>query len=227
MSSRKESSMKVFGKLLIGMAAALMIVACLAVTMLAAKVYRHLSLNDRNENHATGWDNLGIPHDFGVPGNSDELPGIARVARFGDTEDDDDLAEAREAVIDAELRDSTPEEREIWKTELNGRSPEAAREILSLRRKMSAAPPSTAGSVELTAADAPPSEPQRLPDTGVSPAQRGPADALRLIESAIEATDAAEQAILNNITSELAELRRMREQLKTLRQLHAELSPAT
>ncbi len=217
--------MKVFGKLLIGAAAALMIVACLAATMLAAKVCRHLSLDDRNENHSAGREHLGFVTDFGFPGNSDEPPGIARVAHFGETEDDEDLADARAAVIDAELRDASPEEREIWKTELQGRSPEAVREILSVRRNLSSAEPrSIPGSVELTAADVPLPEPQRLSDTGAPAGQRVSADALKLIESAIEATDAAEQAILNNITSELGELRRMREQLKTLRQLHAELS---
>jgi hypothetical protein len=217
--------MKVFGKLLIGTVAALVIVACLAATMLAAMFYRHLSLHDRNEDVSTRWEHLGTAPDFGFPRKSDEPPGSARVANFGENEDDQDLAEARAAVIDAELRDASPEEREIWKTELQGRSPAAVREILSLRRNLSsAAPASIPGNVELTAADVPPPEPHRLPEKDLPGAQRICADSLGLIESAIEATSAAEQAILNNMTGELAELRRMREQLKTLRRLHAELS---
>ncbi|MGE5190943.1 MAG: hypothetical protein ACM3U2_00460 [Deltaproteobacteria bacterium] len=216
--------MKLFRKLLIGTLAAMGGVACLAATMLAVKVYRHLSLYDAHERHSADWENLGTAFDFGIPGNSDETPGIARVAGFADDDGDAGDLQAK-AVIDEELCDAGPEERKIWQTELKGQSPAAIREILSLRRKMSAAEPdSIAGSVELTAADASPPEPQPLPGAGLAPARRGSADALGPIASAIEATSALEQAVLNNITSELAELRRLQEQLKTLRQLHAELS---
>jgi hypothetical protein len=220
--------MKVFGKVLIGTVAALGIVACLAATMVAAKVYRHLSARDRRDHYSTDHQGPGTARAFGFSVDGEEPPGIARIAGFGETEDDDDVAEARTAVIDEELCDASPEEQEVWKAELKGRSPEAVREILSVRKTMIAAvPPPTAGGVELTAADAAPPEPQRLSEPSGCPPYGVSAQSVAAISAAIEATTAAEQVILSNMTGELAELRRLREQLKTLRQLHAELSGAS
>jgi hypothetical protein len=218
--------MKLFRNLFIGTLAAMGIVACITVTLVAAKVYRHLSLNDRNENRCADWENLGVTHEFDFPHYAAETPGIARVAHFGDADDDQD-AEACSAVVEEELCGASPEEWEIWKTELKGRSPEAVREILSFRRTRREAAPEfirRRGECELTAADVPSAEPQRLAEASAPSAPRTSGEVLGTIDAAIEAIDAAEQAILNNMTNELSELRRMQEQLKTLRQLRAELS---
>src|SRR5262249_5873954 len=118
---------------------------------------------------------------------------------FGETGDDDEAAEERAiAVIDEELREASPEEREIWQAELKGRSPETIREILALRRSLSGGAPMTDG-IELTAADAPALLP--VPEADPAIAIRHSDDALGLIDSAIEATRAAEQVILNNIAN--------------------------
>ena len=185
--------MKLFRKLLIATSAVMGIVACFAVTIVAAKVYRQLSLSDGTIEHSADWENLGVTHEFGF-GHAVEAPGIARLAGIGDADDDEDAA-ARAAVIEEELCDASPEEWEIWKTELKGRSPEAVRDILSFRRSMGAAAPDSFkryGEFELTAADAAPREPQRLPESARPPAPRASTEALGTIETAIEATIAAE-----------------------------------
>jgi flagellar basal-body rod protein FlgG len=175
------------------------IVLCLAATVMVVKACRNLAQRDGRDNESMGWIGLGTPYGFGFPGNSSEPPGIARVAGFGENDDDDEADEERAmAVIDEELREASPEEREIWHAELKGHSPETIREILALRRSLSAAAPMSDG-IELTAADAPALLP--VPEVGSALANRHSADALGLIESAIEATRAAQQVILNNIAN--------------------------
>jgi flagellar basal-body rod protein FlgG len=191
--------MKLLRKLLVGAAAAMGVFACLAATVMVVKACRNLAHRDGRDNESAGWIGLGATYGFGFPGNSSEPPGIARVAGFGETGDDDEADEERAmAVIDEALREASPEEREIWRAELKGHSPEAIREILALRRSLVAAAPMTDG-IELTAADAPALLP--VPEVGSAIANCHSADALGLIESAIEATRAAEQVILNNIVN--------------------------
>jgi flagellar basal-body rod protein FlgG len=193
--------MKLLRKLLIGAVTAVGVVACLAATVMVVQVCRHLAQRDPRDNPPAEWFGLGTTYGFAFPGDSHEPPGIARVAGFGETDDDDEAAEEHAmAVIDEELREESPEEREVWHAELKGHSPHTIREILSLRRTLSAAAPrSITEGIELTAADAPALLP--LPEAGTASASRLSADALGLIESAIEATRAAEQVILNNIAN--------------------------
>jgi flagellar basal-body rod protein FlgG len=189
--------MKLLRRLLIGSLAAIGLAACLVGTMLAAKLCRQLAWRDSQASHAADWENLGAGFDDEFPGNFEGFPGIARVA-----DNDGDAATPAEAlaVIEEEFGEASPEERAVWQEELQGHSVAAIREILSLRRKLSGSePPLAIGNVELTAADAPALLP--LPDASTAPANRLSADALGLIESAIEATRSAEQVILNNIAN--------------------------
>jgi flagellar basal-body rod protein FlgG len=193
--------MKLLRKTLIGAVSTLAVVGCLTLMVMTVKACRLLAQRDTRDNPSPGWIEWRPTYGFGFAGNSHEPPGIARVAGFGETDDDDEAAEERAmALIDEELREASPEEREIWHAELKGHSPQTIREILSLRRTLSpAAPRSITDGIELTAADAPALLP--LPETSTAPASRLSADALGLIESAIEATRAAEQVILNNIAN--------------------------
>jgi len=192
--------MKLLRKFLIGAVTAMGIVACVAATVMVVRACRNLAQHDGRDNAAAGWMNLGVPYRFAFPGTVSDPPGIARVG-FGETGDDEEVDEERAmAVIDEELREASPEEREIWHAELKGHSPETIREILALRRSLvAAAPGPMADGIELTAADVPALLP--VPETGAAPSSRLFADALGLIESAIEATRAAEQAVLNNIAN--------------------------
>jgi flagellar basal-body rod protein FlgG len=193
--------MKLLRKFLIGAAAAMGIIACLAATVIVIKACRSLAQHDGRDNSSAGWMNLGAPYGFNFPGTSSDPPGIARVAGFGETGDDDEVDEERAmAVIDEELREASPEEREIWHSELKGHSPATIREILALRRSLTAATPGAmTDAIELTVADAPALLP--VPEAGSAPAERLSTDALDVIESAMEATRAAMQVILNNIAN--------------------------
>src|SRR5260370_35639797 len=106
--------MKLLRKLLIGAVTAMGVVACLAATVMVVKVCRHLAQRDARDNQSSEWIGLGAAYGFGFAGSSNEPPGIARVAGFGDTDDDEAAEEPAIAVIDEELREASPEEREIW-----------------------------------------------------------------------------------------------------------------
>ncbi len=189
--------MKLLRKLLFGSLAAMGLVACLLGTILSVKLYRQLAWRESQESHAADWDNLGAGFDGEFPGNPDALPGIARVA-----DDDKEAATPAEAlaVIEEELGEATADEHAIWQAELKGHSVETIREILALRRRLlGSAPRLATENVELTAADAP--APLPLPEASTAPANRLSADALGLIESAIDATRSGEQVILNNIAN--------------------------
>src|SRR5262245_40741675 len=88
--SRKDSSMMLFRKLLIGAATLVGIAVCLTATVMVVKACRNLARRDGRDNEPAGWIGLGTPYGFGFPGTSSEPPGIARVAGFGETGDDDE-----------------------------------------------------------------------------------------------------------------------------------------
>ena len=137
-------------------------------------------------------DRNNLPLDF-------QRPGRARLVSHEDSEicdDDEDLARA---VIDEELADVDPEEREIWHAELKQHSPETIREILSLRRHLSPLISGEAADVQPASADATP--PRLLKDAFPPVSFEASADALNLIESAIDAIRSGEQIILNNIAN--------------------------
>ena len=129
-----------------------------------------------------------------------QSPGRARLVShedFGTCDGDEDLVRA---VIDDELADADPEEREIWRDELKQHSPETIREILSLRRHL--APLNSSGAVsdvQHSSADVAP--PRLLKEAVPAIPLEASADALNLLESAVDAIRSGEQVILNNIAN--------------------------
>jgi flagellar basal-body rod protein FlgG len=200
--------MRTIRRAFIGTMTVIGVAACIAAAILVVRHRRSVSLDEIEDLRASAWENLGDTFDTDLPTDPIDLPGVARVAdpELGDRFPIRDL-------IDEELRDASPEEREIWRTELAMHSPEEIREILGLRRRL----PPRAGDVEFVAGSVP--EPKHLPDTETAAANRVPtdapaladpqapaeahlaADAAGLIESAVEATHSAEQVLLNNIAN--------------------------
>jgi hypothetical protein len=172
--------------------------------------------NDR----AAEWERLGINFDGEFPLNQ-EPPGVASVI--------DPLEPAHpraRAVIDAEMPDASPEERAVWHAELKRHSPEEIREMLELHRRFSPPPDvPTPLDIQLSSSDA--TVPLTPLEARQAPAARASANVLAVIDSAIDAMQSAEQIMINHITDELAELRRLREQLTTLRRLQSEFSGTT
>jgi len=136
---------------------------------------------------------LSFPDDFG---NIEETPGRQHVAS------DDDLVVARRIVED-ELRDVSPEEREIWVEELKHRSPQEIREILALRHRFAVPFGSLVEEgVQFTSSDSEP--PRVLPEASIAEASPIPPDALARMAASIEAL----QAELNRLREELAAQKR-------------------
>jgi flagellar basal-body rod protein FlgG len=182
--------MKIVRKMLIGGLSAMGIVMGIAGATLYLEHKVFLTHRDSVDGRAPVWDARGDTFDYNFPANEESLPGVACVVDPG-------RASQAQAVIDDELRDASPEEREIWRDELAEHSPEEVREILGLHRRLS--PPrdlAVPGEVQLASADAP----QPLPET-VTTAGRVSVDALGLIESGIDALHSAEQVILNNVAN--------------------------
>jgi hypothetical protein len=162
-------------------------------------------------------DGLSLPD----LGSIEEPPGRQKVvSSFRD-------AAIAQSIIDEELRDASPEEREIWSQELKGRSPQEVREILSLRHQFSL--PRNLNfddDVQFTSSVSQP--PRTLPEISVASASPMPADALAQVAPSIEAVQVAEQALLQYLESQIAsmdalraELHRLREQLQALQEQHA------
>ncbi len=205
--------MQIIRKLFIGTMTVAGVAACIAAAILIARHGGDESLDEPEARRAVAWENLGSSFDAGLPTVPVEAPGLAHIA-------DPNLANSAltRDVIDEELPDASSEEREIWRTELAQRSPAEIREIMGIHRRLSPTAGHTqVGDVEFAASDIP--APQPLPaatiaaanriatdaPTATSPRADGDAavsaDALKLIESAIEADRSAEQVILNNIAN--------------------------
>jgi hypothetical protein len=153
------------------------------------------------------------------PSNSADLPRRERVASS-----DRDVNLAR-SIIDEDLRDASPEEREIWFEELKQRAPQDVREILALRHRF--APPRSSSfdeDVQFLSSEAEP--PRKLPESSVVQASPIAPESQAQVAPAIEALRAAEQVLLKNLELQNAaidavqtELRRLREQLQVLEEL--------
>ena len=196
--------------------------ACLAGTAMFVKLQA-----DRAVRRALREAGFDFSYDLSGILSGDDGTGRAlirdfdEVARMGDNDNTEpprffaDSAQARgpasssdaietefqaKAVIDDELPDASPEEREIWGNELKQHRPDTIREILALRRF--ALPRETAElptGVQLAAAERQP--PRRLAEVELTSAAQVPADALGVVDSAIEAIRSGEQVILNNIAN--------------------------
>jgi flagellar basal-body rod protein FlgG len=151
---------------------------------------------------------IGPSVDLDTP---DELSGSAYIASQVEAADEEAgrarvrLDRAQQAIEEG-LRDASPEEREIWLSELKNEAPEDIRGILSLHRQLSQPQtvPTDGGSpegdrVQLTSAEAPP--PRLLQPSESTPQPRATDDALGLLDSSIKAVQSAEQVILNNIAN--------------------------
>ena len=210
--------MKTVRRLLIRMLMATLAMGLVAVTTL---ILEHHVLDPYSnaaniDDAAADWERLGVNFDSDFPLN-EEPPGVASVI--------DPLKPAHpraKAVIDEEMPDASPEERAVWHAELKRHAPEEIREMLALRRRLSPPEVPTPLDVQLTSSESP--GPLPLIEAGRAQVACGSANALAVIDSAIDAMQSAEQIMLNQITDELAELRRLREQLTTLRRLQSEFS---
>jgi hypothetical protein len=209
-------------------------VGLIAVTTLLVEHHLVIPPSAAQIDDAGDCERLGVGFE---PLENQDPPGIASVI-----DPHDPGHPGAKAVIDEEMRDASPEERAIWHEEIKRHSPEEIRDILALRRRFS---PSSAfplpPEIQLSSAEGPGPlpflDPSRAPaflDSARNPPPRGSAQALAVIESAIDAVQAAEQVVLNNIANanvlianELVELRRLREQLTTLRRLRSESSGTT
>lgn len=192
--------MQTIRKLLIGALTVVGAMTCLAGAIMVMKNEVELSFGEPEPSHAADWQNESVAFDF--PMHAEDLPGIARVANEEfelpraiphDSRDND-------AVIDEVLRDASPDERAIWRAELAQRTPDEVREILSLHRQL--APPNllpSANDLQLVTGEIP--APRPLVEASIAPAHHSSADALGIIESAIDATHSAEQVVLNNIAN--------------------------
>ncbi len=199
---------------------AMLAMGLVAVATLIVEHHVLFSPSTTDIDHADDWERLGVnfDRDFAV---NQEPPGVANVI--------DPLEPAHpraRAVIDEEMPDASPEERAVWHAELKRHSPEEIREMLALRRRLSPPEVPTPLDVQLTSSESP--GPLPLLEAGRPQVARGSANALSVIDSvidsAIDAMQSAEQIMLNQVTDELAELRRLREQLTTLRRLQSEFA---
>ena len=210
--------MKIIRKLLIGGLTFIVVVACIVGTACLVKRQVYVAICDAFPVAFEGP--IGATIDLDRPAQDrdgeGEFSGSAYVAsQSGDDDDEMDrprrlrdpiqLDRVQEAIAEG-LGDASPEEREIWLSELKNESPEDIRQILSLHRRLS--PPLTlqAGArspeydgLETLSAEAAP--PRLLQPAGIVPSTRGTDDALRLLESSIKAVQSAEQVILNNIAN--------------------------
>lgn len=183
--------MKLLGRIVIAALALAAVAACGVVTTLTVR--QGIEFVQPADLTARLDDRGNPPLEFLPP------PGRARLVNH-DGFAANDSEDAARAVIDAELPDADPEERDIWHAELKGHSPETVREILSLRRSL----PKLSGTAELTDiqnASAEESPPRLLKDPFRAVSIEASADALSLIESAIAAIRSGEQVILNNIAN--------------------------
>ncbi len=192
--------MKTIRKSLIGALAVVGALTCVASAFRVVRNHVDLSLCESDSSLTADGDHEGIASAYSD--SEDDPPGIARIAeeprslRQGTGDDSDD----NDNVIDDVLREATPDERAIWRAELAQRSPDEVREILSLHRRL--APPypvTTAGGLQLSTTETSP--PRPLAESSIAPASRLSADALGLIESAIDAAHSGEQVVLNNIAN--------------------------
>ena len=198
--------MKIFRKLLVGGLGLVIIVACIVGTACLVKRQVYVAICDAFPVALDGPVRPPVDLDFDLPV---EPSGNARVTSQSEPADEEaprSRIERAQQAIEEGLSDASPEEREIWLSELKDQSPDDIRQILSLHRRL--CPPRTlqAGDrapendgVQLMSADAAP--PRLLQSPGIASATRGTDDALRLLESSIKATQAAEQVILNNIAN--------------------------
>ncbi len=193
--------MKTIRKLLIGALAIVGALTCVAGAVRVAKNHIDLSLCEPDSSHTADWGQEETAAAYSD--SEDDPPGIARIAEeprslrhgAGDSSGEND------DVIDDVLRDASSDERAIWRAELAQRSPDEVREILSLHHRL-APPPfpvTTAGELQLATTETP--APRLLTESSIAPANRHSADALGLIESAIDAAHSGEQVILNNIAN--------------------------
>src|SRR5882724_5001065 len=128
--------MKVLGKLLFRILTVACLVAIAATAALALRHQIHLRFGDRPTS-ALAEPELGSIDPPGALWPTNDSPTADVGAQpSGPTEN-----AAALAVIQNELRDSTPEEREIWYAELKQRTPDQIREILALHRRMWPDPP--------------------------------------------------------------------------------------
>src|SRR5258708_13695396 len=77
--SRKDSGMKFVRKLVIGCLAATGVLACLVGTMLASKLYRHLTWYESQKRHYAEREDFGPSFDRAFPRNPADLPAPARI----------------------------------------------------------------------------------------------------------------------------------------------------
>jgi hypothetical protein len=218
--SRKESGMKTVRRLLVRALTAALFMGLMAVTTLIVEhhvLFPHLVADN---DCAADWERLGVNFDSDFPLNQ-EPPGVASVI-----DPLEPVHPGAKAVIDAEMPDASPEERAVWHAELKRHSPDEIREMLALHRRFSPPPEvPTPLDIQLSSGEAPCPLPPL--EAGRARAARGSANALAVVDSAIEAVQSAEQIMLNHVTDELAELHRLREQLTTLRRLQSEFSGTT
>jgi hypothetical protein len=129
----------------------------------------------------------------------DEFGGIQEPPGHQYVESDDDDPAAARRIVEDELRDVGPEEREIWIEELKHRSPHEIREILALRHRFAVPFGSLAEEgVQFTSSDREP--PRVLPESSTADASPIPPDALARMAASIESL----QAELNRLREELA-----------------------
>ena len=161
------------------------------------------------------WERLGVNFE---PHEDREPPGIASLTGPPDLEH----PQAR-SVINEEMRDASPEERAIWHDEMKCHSPDEIREMLALRRRFWPTS-SFPGTRDIQLSSAEESGLLPVPEPALTPSPRAPGNALAILESAIDTLQTAEEIVFHNVNDELAELRRLREQLTTLRRLRSEFS---
>lgn len=183
--------MQIAGRIVIAILALAAVAACGVVTTLAMKPQFTLVPAPDADDRLDDRDNLAL--DFQVPGR-------ARLISHDDEGVPVGNEELARDVIDEELSDADPEEREIWHAELKQHPPETIREILQLSRHFS-------GKGKVAAAfDVKPASSEGLPPRLLNQEPRAvpltaSADELSLVESAIEAVYSGEQVILNNVAN--------------------------
>jgi flagellar basal-body rod protein FlgG len=199
--------LKLFRKLLIAGLAFILIVACLAGIACLVKRQVYVAICDLFPVAIDGPVGPAVDLDFDL---AVEPRGNAYIASQSEPVDDEparaqiQLDTAR-AAIEEGMRDASPEDREIWLSELKDQPPEVIREILSLHRRLSLPQTIPDGSLpandglRLLSAESP--FPRVLAPPGISFATRGSGDAIYLLESSVEVIQSAEQVILNNIAN--------------------------
>jgi flagellar basal-body rod protein FlgG len=213
--------LKLIRKLLIGGLAFTVVVACVVGTACLVKRQVYVAICDAFPVLVDGPVGATVDLD-----PTDELSGNAYIASqsepdAGESADgesagtrivsDERQLERAQAAIAEGLRDASPEEREIWLSELKDESPEDIRQILSLHRRLSPQSLQAGGRspqddrVQPASGEMPPArllQPLGMASAGgVVPPVRGTDDALNLLDSSIKAVQSAEQVILNNIAN--------------------------